>query len=174
MHALLRSAISARDVSAFEAAVEHCRIWRRRGCNGHDSLDQRRRRADAAGRSDVEIGQPTLEEPRDLAANGMRVEQDGKPMPLLEPTEFGTQRLVIWHPVCLAASRDLLLLRLLAGQPDRLLGEGRSRAKLGIVGARIESLAVGRAVQVDDVAGIRRTNRAGAKLSREAIKTIHM
>ena len=170
VHAVRRPAVMAGDVAAGEAAVQHRAVTGRRVQDPEGARREAGVGAAPASRPQVEVGEPPVEEPRHARADGMGVEQDGKPEAAFERLELGRQPGVIRPPVGVDARPRLVLARGGAGPIDGLAIEGRGGDDLGVVGAGIEVLARRVAVEVDDVARMRRRQHAGTDFGGEAVQ----
>ena len=168
MHAVAWPAVMPRDVAALVAPVQHPRVIRLRMYGREHCIDQRGFAGGAVGGAEVQVGQPALEEARQHRGDRVRVPEHDARMHGAQPREFARQRLVIGPPPAFAAGGDLLA-RGRHIPPHRLAAEGLGGHQPGRRHARVQARAVGRAVQVDHIARLRRDHDRGAERGDEVV-----
>ena len=172
VHAARGFAVIPRDPAALEAAVGPCR---EPGQSAHrfDGYGEIGAAALAAVGADVELRQLTIEQTGYARADGMRVVEHDARMHCAQPLELGQNRLVVGHEPGFEPLRDIVRIRLQAGQVQRLVVEGRERAQVGGVRARVERLAGGIAIHVDDGARHHRADGGDPEVGREIVQLVH-
>ena len=165
---------AADDVAALEAAVVDCGI----GVFGLGGFDRAARepcvRRSAVAIAEIEIGQAAVEEARRLGADRMAVPQQNPPVQGAKTVELGGEGVVTGSPEGLDPAGGLVSVRLLTGQVDGFVIEGRQRTDPGVVGAGIERRVVRRAVEVHDVTRMRCRDHGRAEADREGVEPVDM
>ncbi len=104
----------------------------------------------------------------------MAVEHDRVSVASANALDFGGELRMIRIEVFGASRRDLAGVRRTAVGVERLIRERARRAELGVVGTRVERDSGRIAIQVDDVARVRRDEHRDARLAREREELLDM
>ena len=162
----------ARDVAAFEAAIDDEAVAHLGRQHRGQRIAQAGRTTAAVHRAQVHVRQRAIEEPGQFALDAVAVEQHRVAMRGMQARELVAQRVVVRLPIHGHAAANFRVVGRLPFTVNRVAREVPRGAQLGIVLPRIHRRVLARPVQVDEVAAVPRHDQAGAQVFGEDIEPV--
>src|SRR4029077_7701394 len=136
---------------------------------GYDAIQEERRAAAPAGGAHIEIGKTSGEERGYLGGNRVGVPQNAMPMALRQMPGQACELVVVGPPVRIQPLVDFARSWICALQVQGFAAERFDGTHRGFALTRVQRRAVGRTIQVDDIASVGRADDGGAQLAEKVI-----